>query len=121
LSIHDINRPADAGRCLRALEADASGSCDPWPSRSWVTDDRRTRQLVRFNNRTQGDWILVVEPWAQPYVVPPGLAVTLEYEDPEDLQIEFTVQQDGVSRIGVRATTLKITLGDKVVFEMGGQ
>ena len=72
---------------------------------------------VRFDNLTEGEWRLAIEPWALLYIVPPDAAVIFEYEDPEDFQVEFAVQKNGLATIGVHATTLKITVGDKTVFE----
>ena len=53
------------------------------------------------------------------YDVPSRHAVVVEHDDPENLQVDFAVQDHDLAIIGVYGRWVRVIIGGETVFEIG--
>lgn len=58
-----------------------------------------------------------VEPWAFAGALAPDDRLTVEYESPEDCQVEVSMAKDGCVSLGVFANRVKIYTRTELIFE----
>jgi hypothetical protein len=77
-----------------------------------VTKRRETpqhEQSLRILNSISGPLVLLLEPWAERYVVAPGAAVELEARGPEGGCLEVSIEPDSVIVYGWTGSTVDVT------------